>query len=138
MLHFLKALVVVLVCMASCVAATDPAPAISLDGIKMNVVKTAENGVVNQDTIFTFSQKEDVVSAVYQGGKIVKGFLVGKLSPNNELDFSYCQMQLDGKLDNGVSHCQLSRNEKGKITLTEHFEWKSRPGEYGTNVFQEL
>jgi len=111
---------------------------ITLDGIKMNVIKTAENGVVNHETIFYFSQKDGIVSADYQGGKIAKGFLVGKFPTPNQLEFSYCQMQIDGKLDNGVSTCQLSKNENGKITLTEHFEWKSRPGEFGTNVFQEL
>jgi len=111
---------------------------ITLDGIKMNVVKTAENGVVNHETIFNFSQEDEVISGEYQGGKILKGFLVGKLSTQNQLEFSYCQMQIDGKLDNGVSICQLLINENGKITLTEHFEWKSRPGEFGTNVFQQL
>lgn len=110
----------------------------NLDGVKMNVVKTADNGVVNQDTIFLFSQKEDIVSAEYQGGKILKGFLIGKLSPQNQLEFSYCQMQLDGRLDNGLSSCKLSRNDEGKLILIEKFEWKSRPGEFGTNIFQEL
>lgn len=117
---------------------TDQFESISLDGVKMNVIKTAENGVVNHETIFQFSQKDQIVSAEYQGGKILKGFLVGKLSIQNQLEFSYCQMQLDGKLDNGLSTCQLAKDENGKITLTEHFEWKSRPGEFGTNVFQEL
>lgn len=47
-------------------------------------------------------------------------------------------MQLDGKLDNGVSTCEVGYSLDGKITITEHFEWKSRPGEFGTNVFEEL
>jgi hypothetical protein len=111
---------------------------ISLDTVKMNVIKTAENGVVNHETIFLFSQKNDVVSAEYSGGKIRLGFLVGKFPAENKLEFSYCQMQIDGKLDNGTSLCELSKNENGKITLTEHFEWKSRPGEFGTNIFQEM
>ncbi len=111
---------------------------ISLDGVKMNVVKTAENGVVNHETIFTFVQKDNVITAEYAGGKIRKGFLVGAFRHSNQLEFSYCQMQLDGKLDNGVSTCEVAKNPDGRITLTEHFEWKSRPGEFGTNVFQEL
>lgn len=115
-----------------------PSEPLTLNGIKMNVIKTAENGVVNHETIFHFSQNEGLVTAEYQGGKILKGFLVGKLSPQNQLEFSYCQMQIDGKLDNGLSICQLSKDENGKIILTEYFEWKSRPGEFGTNVFQEL
>ena len=116
--------------------AMDQSGPIILDRIKMNVIKTAENGVVNHETIFHFSQKDEIVSAEYQGGKILKGFLVGKLSIQNQLEFSYCQMQVDDKLDNGVSICQLSKNENGKIILTEHFEWKSRPGEFGVNIFQ--
>ena len=76
--------------------------------------------------------------ADYAGGKIQNGFLVGKVTPENKLVFSYCQIQMDGKLDNGVSRCEISKNEEGKITLTEHFEWASRPGEFGTNIFQEI
>ncbi|WP_068468843.1 hypothetical protein [Candidatus Protochlamydia phocaeensis] len=116
----------------------DPLEPINLDGIKMHVIKTAENGVVNQETIFHFSQQEGMIFAEYQGGKIYKGFLVGKLSTPHQLEFSYCQLQLDGKLDNGISTCQLERNKEGKIILIEYFEWKSRPGEFGTNIFQEL
>lgn len=109
-----------------------------LDKIRMNVIKTAANGVVNHETIFLFSQKNNVVTAEYAGGKIRMGFLVGKFPTENQLAFSYCQMQTDGTLDNGVSLCELSKNKNGEITLTEHFEWKSRPGEFGTNIFQEI
>ncbi|MDB6081827.1 MAG: n-acetylglutamate synthase [Chlamydiia bacterium] len=112
--------------------------AICLDKIQMNVVKTAASGVVNHETIFHFSQNNGIVSANYTGGKIQQGFLVGRFTTENELVFSYCQMQLDGKLDNGASKCVVSRNENGKVILTEHFEWASRPGEFGTNIFQEL
>lgn len=111
---------------------------ISLDKISMNVVETAANGVVNEETIFHFSQKEDVVTADYEGGKIQKGFLVGKRVGESLLVFSYCQMQLDGRLDNGCSQCEISKNENGEILLIEYFEWASRPGEYGVNILQEL
>jgi hypothetical protein len=32
----------------------------------------------------------------------------------------------------------VPKDQAGKILLTEHFEWISRPGEVGTNVFKEL
>ena len=111
---------------------------ILLDKIRMNVIKTDACGVVNNETIFTFSQCNGVVVADYAGGKSQRGFLVGKFNAENRMVFSYCQMQLDGKLDNGTSECEISRDENGKITLTEHFEWASRPGEYGTSVFKEI
>lgn len=110
---------------------------INLDKIKMTVVQTAENGVVNKDTIFTFTQSDNIVYGEYSGGKIKKGYLVGE---NNDdvLRFSYCQLQTDGTLDNGLSSCELSIDMAGRVRLIEHFEWKSRPGETGINIFQEI
>ena len=103
----------------------------------MNVITTSENGVVNKNTIFEFTQTDELVFAEYKGGQIKKGFLVGNMA-GDQLTFSFCQLQLDGKLDNGCSSCDLSINENGKIILVEHFEWASRPGEFGTNIFQEI
>jgi hypothetical protein len=40
--------------------------------------------------------------------------------------------------DNGVSSCEISVSDTGKIRLIEHFEWKTRPGERGVNVFEEI
>lgn len=110
---------------------------ISLDGVRMNVIETAATGVVNQDTVFHFSQTGNTVSSEYSGGKVVKGFLVGKRTGNG-LSFSYCQLQVDGKLDNGISACEIIRHSNGKIRMIEKFEWKSRPGETGVNIFEEL
>jgi hypothetical protein len=110
---------------------------INLNGTKMIVVQTAENGVVNKDTVFTFTQQESTVYGEYIGGKIKKGFLVGR-NENRVLTFSYCQLQTDGTIDNGQSSAKLSLDIAGKIILVEHFEWKSRPGERGVNIFQEI
>jgi hypothetical protein len=109
----------------------------TLDKVKMTVIETAPNGVVNSDTIFTFEQTGNIVQAGYTGGKIQKGFLVGQVN-DNTLTFSYCQLQTDGTLDSGLSSCELSIEKSGKIRLVEHFEWKSRPGEFGVNIFQEM
>ena len=110
---------------------------ISLDKIKMNVVNTAENGVVNRDTVFSFTQTENIVTAEYAGGRISKGFLVG-ICDGSLLTFSFCQLQTDGSLDSGLSSCGIETKENGKLRLTEHFEWKTRPGEKGINIFEEL
>ena len=114
-----------------------PMDSFDLDNVQMNVVQTAPNGVVNHETIFTFSQQDNQVQAAYYGGKVAKGFLIGVLE-KEILNFSYCQLQTDGILDNGISKAQLSVTAEGKLRLTEHFEWKSRPGERGTNIFEQL
>src|SRR5690242_6535720 len=109
----------------------------NLDKVKMNVVKTARNGVVNNLTIFTFFQTGNIVSAEYSGGQIMKGYLVGSIT-DDKLSFSYCQLQTDGKMVYGRSNCDIVAGENGKIQLIEHFQWGSRNDEMGTNVFQEL
>jgi hypothetical protein len=107
-----------------------------LNNLIMNAVKTAENGVINEDTIFEFSQFKTHVSAKYSGGSIEKGYLVGILSENN-LEFRYCQMQVDETLDSGHSFGEVRLSENGLIQIVEKFEWESRPGS-GTNIIQEL
>lgn len=108
----------------------------NLDNVKMNVVETAKNGVVDQATIFSFAQTDSFVTATYSGGLILQGYLVGTVH-QNKLSFSYCQLQTNGKIDNGSSECEISV-ENGKIKLVEHFIWTSRNGEHGFNIFKEL
>ena len=103
----------------------------------MNVIETAANGVVNKDTVFLFTQKDGVVTAQYSGGKVLQGFLVGRIA-DDKVQFSYCQLQTDGKLDHGNSLCEVGKTQEGKITLTEHFTWGSRNEKEGVNIFREL
>lgn len=110
---------------------------INFNDILMNVPETDADGVVNSETIFKFSQTNNTVTAEYSGGKIEKGFLIGSLN-DDELNFSYCQKQMDGKLDYGESKCEILKDDSGKLILIEYFEWKSRPGIKGKNVFREM
>ena len=103
----------------------------------MKVIETAATGVVNEETIFHFSQKDQYVEAHYKGGKIRSGSLIGILN-KDKLEFCYCQIQTDGTMDHGSSNSILSLHSNGKKRLVEHFKWGSRPGETGTNVFEEV
>jgi hypothetical protein len=111
-------------------------PSISLNGIQMRVVSTAKVGVVNAETLFTFTQEGSVVSAHYAGGKVRLGYLVGIVSPEG-LRFRYAQLDTEGRLDGGYSTCEISRTPDGRIRFLEHFRWESREGS-GTNVFEEV
>lgn len=107
---------------------------IRLDGLLMNAVQTAANGVVNAETVFRFAQSGDRVRASYAGGRVEHGELVG-LVRGGHLEFCYCQRHADGSLDHGRSDCELRRSADGLVQVVEHFEW----GEgRGTNVLQEL
>lgn len=108
---------------------------INLDGLRMNVVSTSPNGVVNAETVFEFHQEADAVWATYAGGRIQHGFLVGTLE-GDSLRFKYCQRQHDGVLDGGssIGNVQI-RN--GRTRIIERFDWASREGG-GENIFEQI
>ena len=108
----------------------------NLDGVRMIVVQTAESGIVNRETVFTFQQTGDLVSVHYAGGGVASGYLVGRMD-GERLEFRYCQADLSGGLDGGRSDCTLERLDDGRLRLIERFEWASRPGA-GENVFEQV
>ena len=109
---------------------------ISLNGLKMNAVQTAPNGVINHETYFDFHQDNDQVWAEYSGGKIVRAYLVGLLT-DSILKFRYCQLESSGQLNGGHSECEVQTSGEGLIQIVEHFEWESQPGG-GVNIIQEI
>jgi hypothetical protein len=108
----------------------------SLDGLQMRAVATAEGGEVSADTLFTFAQIGNTVSAQYVGGTVRLGYLVGTLAAE-ELRCRYVQIDHTGRVDSGSSVCDVSLLPDGRIQLHEHFQWESRDGS-GTNVLEEI
>lgn len=108
----------------------------SLDKICMRVISTADVGEIDADTLFEFSQVGSIISARYTGGRIRLGFLIGTIVAD-EVTFRYCQIDREGRIDGGLSTCQIEQAENGRIRLVEHFQWESREGS-GTNVLQEV
>ena len=105
----------------------------------MNVIQTAKNGVVNNETVFQFTQDGKKITARYSGGKIQAGYLVGILV-ENVLNFTYCQLRTTGELDHGESRCILSVDQVSKkLKLEERFKMKTKTlNEEGVNIFMEL
>jgi hypothetical protein len=109
---------------------------LNLDKMEMRVIETAPTGVVGDGTRFLFSQKGNTVSARYQGGPVEVGYLVGCLN-GDKLECRWAQMSAAGRLDGGVSICDVKRHENGKLRIFEHFEWETRPTT-GTNIWEEI
>lgn len=107
---------------------------ISFDRLRMNVVETATNGAVNEQTIFYFQQNCNIVSARYCGGGVKRGFLAGK-TKNRILEFNYAQQHDDGNIHGGKSYCKLILEGDSIVGLVEYFKWES--GE-GRNVFKVI
>lgn len=107
----------------------------NLDGVRMYVSATGEQGVVSAETTLHFMQKGSAVFARYSGGRVERGCLVGTLA-GSELTFRYAQREASGEIHSGRSVCDVIRRSDGRIQIVEHFAWTSRAGS-GTNVFEE-
>jgi hypothetical protein len=79
---------------------------ISLDGLRMHVSATASNGVVGAETVLQFVQRGDRVVARYAGGRVERGWLVGRVA-GQELHFRYAQREGGEAIHGGASRCEV-------------------------------
>ena len=108
----------------------------NLDGLTMFVSSTAATGVVGGDTRLYFTQRGDRVAARYSGGRVARGWLVGRWV-GNILRFRYAQREDGSTIHGGHSVCDVETLPDGRLRLIEHFTWGTRPGS-GVNIFDEV
>ena len=109
---------------------------INLDGITMFVSDTAATGVVDKETRLDFAQRGERVWARYAGGKVARGWLIGRWIADS-LRFRYAQIEEPRAIHAGQSMCDVQQLPDGRLRLIEHFAWRTRAGS-GINVFDEL
>jgi hypothetical protein len=116
---------------------TRPDPAsVSLQGRTFAAVSNAATGQVGSATRFRYHQNGEVVWAEYDGGEIVRGYLVGTRE-GDRLQFRYVHLGADGATASGVCDSRIVVLEDGRIRFEESWEWESRP-EKGTSVVEEV
>jgi len=101
---------------------------------RMNTI----NGDVNEDTLFEYFQKDDVVWGVYSGGTIVRGILLGRMARNGDIDFQYIQLNVNNEINTGVSHSSTEFLNDGRIVLYEDWEWTGNRSGSGRSVIEEI
>jgi hypothetical protein len=109
---------------------------ISLDRRLFRPAAQAEGGEVSPGTVFWFRQRGDMVHAVYAGGTIRLGFLVGRRE-GGRLDFRYAQLNADGETSTGKSRDRIELLPTGILRLHETWQWESRDGS-GISVLEEI
>ena len=111
---------------------------INYDGRKFVPKMNSENGEVNEQTAFSYHQNGSLLWAEYSGGDILKGFLIGSVSDNGELDFVYYHMNRKMQIKTGKCHSVSTVKENGKIELLEQWEWTSGDFSEGESLLVEV
>ena len=111
---------------------------INLNKKVFKALSNSENGEVNDDTVFYYSQKENIISAEYNGGEIIKGNLIGKQLANGDFDFVYHHINKDRQLKIGKCLSKAILQDDGKIKLYEKWQWLNNDLSVGTSELIEI
>ena len=106
-----------------------------LDGRRFRSASEVPGGDVGTDTVFEYEEDDGVVSAMYSGGSIRLGFLVGTRT-GLKLSFRYVQLRTDGTTASGRCESVIENLDDGRLRMHERWEWESQPGA-GTSVVEE-
>ncbi|MDB4293205.1 n-acetylglutamate synthase [Maribacter sp.] len=105
---------------------------------KFKPIKTSENAETTEETIFEYKQDGAILSAEYQGGKILKGHLIGLVDEKGRIEMRYHQVNTKGELMTGICSSTPEVGADGKIKLYERWEWTSGAKTKGESVLIEI
>ena len=111
---------------------------INYQGRRFIGVNNSPNGQVSGDTIFHYEQKVNMLKGLYYGGKIQYGQLLGFVSEDSSLYFSYHHIDTDGNLKSGYCRSIPELMQNGKIRLHENWEWTLGGEGKGESVVEEI
>ncbi|MFD2968567.1 n-acetylglutamate synthase [Sphingobacterium bambusae] len=101
-------------------------------------VANSDNGETSAETIFHYQQVGQILTAHYQGGKIVSGHLIGIVNQAGEIDMRYHQVNTEGQLMTGICRSTPEILANGKIRLHETWQWTSGDQSAGESIIEEL
>lgn len=96
------------------------------------------NGEVSEDTTFQYKQSNDIISADYYGGDIIKGNLIGKVIDNKYLDFAYHHININGEIMTGLCQSYPDILDTGKMVLREYWQWTCKDKSKGESILIEI
>lgn len=111
---------------------------INYNNKKFQPVQNTENGETSSHTIFKYKQSGNILTAKYEGGKILRGHLIGVVSRKGEIEMRYHHINSMGQLMTGKCFSVPEIMENGKIRLHESWEWTSHPQTRGHSVLEEI
>jgi len=101
-------------------------------------IENTENGEVDKETVFHYHQNKEIVWAEYYGGTIKKGFLLGLVRKNGELEFFYEHINTNNEIKTGKCNSTPKILKDGRIELSEKWEWTNGDKSKGESKIKEF
>ena len=100
--------------------------------------ENSANGEVSRQTKFFYKQQKNIIWADYQGGDVLKGNLLGKVTADDKIEFNYHHVNVLGELKAGTCVSQISVLEDGRLLLSEKWQWFSGDRSSGHSQLVEI
>lgn len=110
----------------------------NLDGKIFASVSNTENGEVGVDTLFSFRQEGNVVTAEYRGGTIVRGQLLAQVLENGQLNMRYHHLNIKGEFMLGKCLSTPEVLPGGGLKFKEYWQWLSGDMSSGYSEIEEI
>ena len=101
-------------------------------------ISNTDNREVTTETRFYYQQESNVVVAIYEGGRVAQGHLMGLADAAGNLRFNYHHINTDGQLMAGFCQSTPELLPSGKIRLHERWQWTTGDGSAGSSVVEEV
>ncbi len=92
-------------------------PNFDFNNKQFSTKKNSSGGQANEETVFTYQQDGDLVTADYAGGGIRHGKIIARLK-DDSLDMLYQCLTDDGQLKAGKALAIISFDDTGKMVLS--------------------
>lgn len=110
---------------------------IDYNGKVFRPIQNTDNGETSSETVFEYQQNGNILSAIYSGGQIKYGQLIGLVDENGNIDMRYHQVNQKGELMTGICRSVPEILKNGKIRLHEAWQWTSADQSEGTSIIEE-
>lgn len=101
-------------------------------------IANTENGETSGDTVFVYKQSGNILTAEYQGGRILTGQLIGLVDEAGCIDMRYQQVNANGEIMTGICRSVPEILPNGKIRLHERWQWTSGDCSAGESIVEEV
>jgi hypothetical protein len=75
---------------------------LNYDGRNFVSVENTNNGEVSSKTYFEYKQEGNILTALYFGGEIIKGVMIGLVNENGGLEFNYNHVNSKNEIRGGT------------------------------------
>ena len=98
----------------------------------------SDDGEVDCETYFYYSQAGNVLTGRYTGGKVVDGQLLGVVHEDGSLEFCYHHLSETGDLLAGTCHSEPHLDDDGILVLKETWRWLTGDRSSGSSEVEEV